>query len=133
MISHIKPCQRSIILIASVGQAKTQRRHPVQGSRSTLAFRLTSMFRIGLANGVSYNSMASSSQTSVHWSHPIQRSSLTNATVPGPPLTFSRASVRIEFSASRIRAASFNRLDSSSSRVVMVIRGRQFFSNLPKP
>ena len=120
------------MIIASVGQAKTQRLQPVQGSLNTFAFRFTSMFRIGLARGVSYNSMASSSQTRVHWSQPMQRSSLTKATVPGPPFTFSRASVRIEFKASRILAASFNRLESNSSRVVMVIGGRQFFSNLPK-
>ena len=120
------------MMIASVGQANTQSRHPVQGSRSTFALRLTSMFKIGLAKGVSYNSMASSSHTNVHWSHPMQSSSLTKATVPGPPFTFSRASVRIEFSASRIRAASLSRRESNSSRVVMVDGGRPFFSNLPK-
>ena len=119
-------------MIASVGQAKTQSRQPVQGSLKILAFLFTSMFRIGLAKGVSYNSIASSSHTSVHWSHPMQRSSLTKATVPGPPFTYSRASVRIELSASRILAASFRRLESNSSRVVMYPRWGQNFSKLPK-
>jgi len=118
--------------MASVGHAKTQSRHPVHGSRRTFALRLTSIFKIGLASGVSYISMASSSQTMVHWSQPMHISSFTKATVPGPPLTLALASVRIEFNARRILAASPSRRASNSLRVVMLCRATFIFSRLTK-
>ena len=78
----------------------------MHGSRRILAFLLTSTSMIGLASGVSYNSIASSSQTIVHWSQPMQSPSLTQATASGPPLMLALSSALNEFSSMRILACS---------------------------
>ena len=116
------------MIIASVGQPSTHSLHPVHSSRRILALRFTSTSIIGLASGVSYNSMASSSHTIVHWSQPMHCSCLTHATAAYPPLIIASSSALIESSIIRMRFCSAARRASRSGISVTLGTQRPTFS-----
>jgi len=117
-----------------VGQARTQSLQPVHGSRSTRALRLTSTFMMGLAKGVSKSSIASSSQTIIHWSQPMHNSSFTHATASSPPFSFALSSARIAFIIMRMRRCSrARRAARSGISVIRIDAAGSDFSRLRSP